>query len=446
MSQAVEASPARPLSSGSRLGRLRIRLGDRVRHSPILRWTGALSLALAGLASRSRATRLERWAAAHRICVGLGLPSPTARWLGPELHQDGRCEIWLGKRIGWDRYGRGAAEGGTLGKSLLLRAPTDAQPGVMMVWFEYDLLTLLSAPQLSELLARYRIVFCGSWSPPYYPALWSIPKENRPAFLAGLSHPDDAPRLRSLGLDLEILPLYMSSWQNPDDFHPLPASAREVDLVMVANWARFKRHWLLFDALRRLRRPEIRCVLIGQPEQGRGVAELRREAEAFGVAGQITFLDRLPVDEVWGWLARARASLVCSRREGSCVVVAESLMADTPVGLLAGADIGSRRFIGPETGRFLEEGPRFASQLAAFLEEHASFRPRDWAIRHIAKDLSRKVLEERVGAVAGFSCRGTLQLDAPPTPEHAAALADLGLRHKLFFPLHRPVSPPSSAP
>jgi len=48
---------------------------------------------------------------------------------------------------------------------------------------------------------------------------------------------------------------------------------------------------------------------------------------------------------------------VLSRREGSCVVVAESMFADTPVALLDNAVIGSRAFINDQTGRFSRRTP-----------------------------------------------------------------------------------------
>ncbi len=64
------------------------------------------------------------------------------------------------------------------------------------------------------------------------------------------------------------------------------------------------------------------------------------------------------------WLCRARASVILSRREGSCVVVAESLFADTPAALLENAEVGSRAFINASTGRLLRDqqplGPAIA--------------------------------------------------------------------------------------
>lgn len=434
------------IEKGKRWVRWRIRIEDRLRYSRVLRTIVAWGLAVRGCLTFRRAERLNRWAESHRMAVGLGAWSPASRWLMPWVNDPVKSRVWREERIGWSHYGIGRnQEGGTLRKSLLIRTPDENAKGVLFISFEYDLLTLLSVRDLPGLLDRYRVVFMGSWSPPCYQALWSFPPEYRREFVAGLSHPDDGERLRSLGFEVTILPLYMSSWQDPADFQPRPRDQRDVDIVMVANWAKFKRHWVLFDALRRMKRPDLRVVLIGQPDSGRTVDDLRGEAEAFGVAGQIEFLDRLPVTEVWRWLERSRVSLVFSRREGSCVVVAESLMANTPVGLLEGAGIGSREFIGKETGCLLPGGRHLSDHLNDFLNDAPGLSPRP----RICCDLSAGVSLEKLRNVVGgpmpdsdqdwvrFCCRGALQAES--TPEKPSLAGELE-RLRMVFGLEIPLS------
>lgn len=402
------------VTKGSAWRRARLRWGDRLRFGRAPRVLFAWLVFLRGCLSRRRRDRLNRWAESHRMAVGLGIFSPAGRWLRPWVGDPARSRIWLEERIGWDRYGV-SGEGGTLKKSLVIRLPGGKSKGIVFVWFEYDLLTLLAARDLSALLDRYRVVFAGSWSPPCYQALWSFPHDYRHEFVALLSHPDDGERIRSLGFQATILPLYMSSWQDPGDFHPRPLAERDVDIVMVANWARFKRHWVLFDALRRIRRPDLKVVLIGQPDTCRTVDDVRQEARAFGVDGQVAFLDRLPVEQVWRWLERSRISLVFSRREGSCVAVAESLMAGTPVGLLAGAEIGSRAFIQPGTGRLLREGPDLGKEILEWWAQSDRCLAREWSQSHLSAAESLKQIRALVDpegmASPGwlpFCCRGVL--------------------------------------
>lgn len=398
---------------GSIYKRLKIRFEDWFRYSVIVRGVLSWAMAVWGCLSFRRCNRLNRWAESHRMAVGLGIWSPAGCWLRPWVSDPVKSRVWRQERIGWSRYGVGRTqEGGALRKSLPIRMPDSNGKGVLFIWFEYDLLTLLSIRELESLLDRYRIIFMGSWSPPCYQALWSFPFEYRHELVTGLSHPDDGRRIRSLGFEATILPLYMSSWQEPGDFNPRPWAERDVDIVMVANWARFKRHWVLFDALRGMERPDLRVILIGQPDSGRTVDTIRGEAEAFGVAGQIEFLDRIAVEEVWHWLERSRVSLIFSRREGSCVAVAESLMAGAPVGLLKDAEIGSRAFINSETGILIDSRKRLPSQIISLLKEHRG-SVRHWAAENISVDRSLRLTAQVLGLkhcdeLIPLVCRGTL--------------------------------------
>jgi len=72
----------------------------------------------------------------------------------------------------------------------------------------------------------------------------------------------------------------------------------------------------------------IRVVLIGQDADGRTVDDVFREAKAFGVADRIQMIQDASIDEVTKHQCNSKTSIILSAREGSCVVVAESLFAD----------------------------------------------------------------------------------------------------------------------
>ena len=110
---------------------------------------------------------------------------------------------------------------------------------------------------------------------------------------------------------------------------------------MLAHFDPVKRHWLFFDALRRLPR-RYRVLLMGVPLGKHTEAKFWAEARAFGVQDRFELHVRPTRAEVMAGLARGRVSLVFSRQEGSCIAVSESLFADTPVGIFRNARIGSR--------------------------------------------------------------------------------------------------------
>jgi glycosyltransferase involved in cell wall biosynthesis len=116
--------------------------------------------------------------------------------------------------------------------------------------------------------------------------------------------------------------------------------------VMVANWGRFKRHWHLFDALRELP-SSLQVRLIGQPDRTYGLDNVRRQARDIGVTQNLEFFENLRVEQVQEQLANGRVSIILSRHEGYCGAVTESMFADTPVGVLNDAYIGSKAYINP---------------------------------------------------------------------------------------------------
>src|SRR5208337_4855289 len=98
-----------------------------------------------------------------------------------------------------------------------------------------------------------------------------------------ISHAEEVDVLPAISPNYAVVPLYASSWVDPRRFQPLPRSQRDVDLIMVANFAKFKRHFALFGALRHLPR-QLRVLLIGQDQDGRTAETIRDEARCYGVA------------------------------------------------------------------------------------------------------------------------------------------------------------------
>jgi glycosyltransferase involved in cell wall biosynthesis len=127
----------------------------------------------------------------------------------------------------------------------------------------------------------------------------------------------------------------------------------------------------------------LRVVLIGIAAPGRTEQTIRDEARAFGVKQELEIKSNLDIDAVTRHQCDAKIAAIFSRREGSCVVVAESLFAGTPVAMDREAHIGSRRYINEQTGIFTDRG-RVARQLTEFLERAPSLEPRRWAEANIS--------------------------------------------------------------
>ena len=285
----------------------------------------------------------------------------------------------------------GRAPRNDLPKGLLLKAPVSpAEKGLLYLTFEDHWLRLLQSGKVPAIARRYDLLLGPSTSPPPSRELLLTLRLWPGRLFSLLSNFKDAGLLRLLSQKLTPVPLLASSWVDPDAFVPHLGGPKDYDIAMLAHFDPVKRHWLLFEALRKLPR-RFRVLLMGVPLGGRTEKDLLAEARIFGVHDRFDLVLRPSRDEVMAGLARARTSLVFSRQEGACIAVAESLFADTPVGLFRNARIGSKAFINGRTGMLLQRRG-LAEQLQRFVETAEEYRPREWALDHISCHVSRRAL------------------------------------------------------
>lgn len=263
--------------------------------------------------------------------------------------------------------------------------------GVVYISFEMEWVKLLRIRDRDEFARRYAVIVAPSGSPHnlvnyVFPAAFPAP------VFTQISNPHDEEVLPRISERLFVVPLYASHWVNPALFRPVPRGERPYDLIMVAAFGPYKRHHVLFAALRRMPK-DLRVLLIGQDHGDRTAETIREVARWYGVEDRFTLLANQSYAAVTQAFCQARASIILSRREGSCVAVAESLMADAPAAVLAGAELGSRVFLNDQTGRMLREAD-LARELTAFVREADRFHPRHWAEANISCWRSSEVLND----------------------------------------------------
>ena len=75
------------------------------------------------------------------------------------------------------------------------------------------------------------------------------------------------------------------------------------------------------------------------------------------------------------------------------MVVAEALMADTPVGMIKGAHVGSTSYINSQTGRLLDIH-HLAEGILGLVRDSATFSPRAWALPNISSRVTCSRINE----------------------------------------------------
>ena len=279
--------------------------------------------------------------------------------------------------------------------SLIVKAPApNGEMGVLFAGSEGDL-AALSASGLLPLVQRDYVIFAlSAWSPPSPRTYARIASTCRDPVHVGISHVDDLEMYTTYGPAIVPVPLMSCDWLSPDDFVPLPMEQRDIDIVMVASWGHYKRHWVLFDALRSLP-AHLRVVLVGGSSEGRTLLDVKRDAALWAVQQDIMFHEDLPISEVNRLQSAARLALQFSGREGACVAVTEAMMGGTPVGITADSHIGASVHINQATGRRL---PRrnLSHHIREMLDSPAGFAPRDWLIENACCTTSSTSLDHHL--------------------------------------------------
>jgi glycosyltransferase involved in cell wall biosynthesis len=213
-----------------------------------------------------------------------------------------------------------------------------------------------------------------------------------------ISNANDLTIFPRLSAKYVMAPLYASSWVNPHLYKPIPFEKKDLDIFMLANFARYKRHFLLFKALRDMP-ASVRVLLIGQDNENRTADTIMAEARAYGVQNRFELLVNAPDSIIFDALCRAKITVILSQREGSCVAVVESMFANTPVGIYEDAEIGSHEYVNESTGRFFQHR-NLSGQLKDFIENSWKYSPRAWALRNVSCFCSTKILNDTLKSQA----------------------------------------------
>jgi glycosyltransferase involved in cell wall biosynthesis len=359
----------------SMLKRLRIQAEDTVRYSPVVRNLLAAATLLK-TPSAQAANTVEAARIIQGLCQAARLAATSSMMLKAEAAIARQLPAIHPEHIPWSEFLPDFGSDRVQKAIVLKRYVSEREKGVVFISFDNQMARLAKARNLRQFAERYTLVLSPAWSPPHSIASYLFPRLYPDPIFCLISNPRDLEIFPRISDRYRMVPLYASSWFDPRKYAAVAAAEKDIDILMVANFGKFKRHHAFFAALRNLPR-DYRILLVGQNERGRTKESVLNEAAAFGVRNRFEIRQDVPYEELQELMARARISLVLSRREGSCVVVVESMFANTPVAVYKDAEMGSRVFINERTGRLLKHN-NLAAQLKDFVESSATYEPRKW--------------------------------------------------------------------
>ncbi len=350
-----------------------LRFNHTVRSLTSSRWRRQ---AMGGLCDDDQA-RFER---VRKLCSAATLcPDPGQRLQTEQLIRDTVAAI-EGKALDWSRLYPQIADPQIPTAVILKPSVSSREPGVLLISFEKQWTKLLYHGNARELAERYTLIIGPSWTPPHSCGVTVFPKLYPDRIFSTISHEHDMIMLPRLSDKIVPVPLLASNWVNPDDFQPLPRAERDIDIVIVATFGKYKRHFAFLKALAQMPKT-VRVLLVGTNNPDLGASGIRRLARAYGVEDCLVGVGGEDYAGVVRAFCRAKISVIMSRREGSCQAVVESMFADTPVGILQDAEMGSSIYVNEHTGKLLSER-RLAEDILELLERSATMSPRRWAMEH----------------------------------------------------------------
>jgi glycosyltransferase involved in cell wall biosynthesis len=363
----------------SKLKTLKIQAEDKLRYNSSVRNLLASTILLKA-PGKPAASTAEAARTVHKLCQAARLAASGSMMLKAEAAIARQLPAIDPRQVPWAEFLPDFGLERIQKTIVLKRYVSKHEKGVVFVSFDNQMARLAKARDLREFAARYTLVLSPSWSPPHSIASYLFPRLYPDPIFCLISNPRDLDIFPRISNTYRLVPLYASNWFDPRNYTAVPAAEKDIDILMVANFGKFKRHHAFFSALGELPR-NYRILLVGQNERGRTRETVLSEAAAFGVRDRFEIRQDVPYEELQELFARARISLVLSRREGSCVVVVESMFANTPVGVYEDAEMGSRVFVNERTGRLFKHG-NLAAQLKDFVASSAQYQPRAWVMEN----------------------------------------------------------------
>jgi glycosyltransferase involved in cell wall biosynthesis len=286
-----------------------------------------------------------------------------------------------------------------LGRRILaVKSARPGEKGVLMLDYFFVFPLFARWFDVKTIASRYHIVLEPSWSGYFDLDLLCFAGLDFPVFVQNYE-PRDLAFVERLKTNLISIPIAGNWWVDHRIFRPLPDTARDADVLLIAAWARYKRHEKFFAALARLRARgvRLRTVLVGY----RGDLtrdDIFRLAHEYGVADQVEMYERLKLDEVNRQLNRVKANVLWSRREGFNRALIEGFFAGTPGILRHGFNFGyAYPYINPQTGAFATE-ESLPDTLLDVCRNTSRYTPRAWVLSNMSPQIATRIVDEAIGA------------------------------------------------
>lgn len=266
----------------------------------------------------------------------------------------------------------------------VLKSPNKNEKGALIINYSYYFPLFIKYFDVEEIAHKYHIILEPSWAGFCEENILAYTQFDFPIFLQTYEARDRA-FIHALGTNIKTIDVGPSWFINHDNFSlPLSESERDIDVIMVAAWAKFKRHRAFFKALAQNlpTAKKLKIVCVGYPVDLTS-DDIRQYAREVGLEEQLTIFEWITPEEVSDLQKRAKVNVLWSKFEGNNRAIIEGMFCGTPVIMREGHNYGENYdFINPYTGKFANESTLIKTIESVINKQNTFFKPRDYVMQN----------------------------------------------------------------
>ncbi|MDP5030983.1 glycosyltransferase [Paraglaciecola sp.] len=262
------------------------------------------------------------------------------------------------------------------GVMIVLKSPSTTEKGVIIIAYSYYFPLAFKLFDMEKIAERYHFVLEPSWSGLCDPDILVFTKLSDPVFVMAFEQ-RDADFIKGSNTNLVPLAISANWWVDYRYFLMSDENKRDIDVIVVAAWAKFKRHANIFKAIKALKDQgeKLNITLVGYPGD-MTMDDIKVLANYYGINEQVTYYEWIPPQEVAKLMMRAKVNLLWSRMEGVNRAIIEGMFCNTPCILRDGFNYGQKySYINLRTGEFSTEND-LPSTILKIKNNYATYSPR----------------------------------------------------------------------
>ena len=279
----------------------------------------------------------------------------------------------------------------------VLKKPNGDEKGVIIINYSYYFPLFLRFFKAEEILQKYHLILEPSWAGFCESNILIYTRLDVPIFIQTYEERDYhfVKALNSNLVPIKVGPSWFINYKNFSP--PQPDQERDIDLIVVAAWAKYKRHRALFSALKGVvsRKPDLTIVLVGYPGD-MSQNDILTYANEMGLAKNVKIYEWITPQEVAELYKRAKINVLWSKFEGNNRAIIEGMLCDTPVIMREDHNYGEKYdFINAQTGYFANE-QTLESMVFSLLSNTNTFTPREYILNNRNCDVATATMQDAI--------------------------------------------------